>query len=179
MEERLRAQDVEYRGQCEELRVKVQQILKDRDAQMREKARTGVTFKSGLCVILLLGSLHEHTNDGMQVAMHAREWQEKVAGKGSRNDKQQQPPQRQQQPPRPTGRRPVAGGRPAEKHQPAFAPYPQQPPPAWEHQAGDAAYHPNQPQPQQQRPQRRGAGPVGREGEGRYPAPGMSRRERV
>lgn len=52
MEERLRAQDVEYRRQCEELRVKVQQILKDRDTQMREKARIvwalrGVTWMDG------------------------------------------------------------------------------------------------------------------------------------
>lgn len=35
LEERLHAQDVEYRRQCEELRMKVQQLLKDRDQQVR------------------------------------------------------------------------------------------------------------------------------------------------
>lgn len=37
LEQRLHSQDVEYRRQCEELRVKVQQLMRDRDAQMRAK----------------------------------------------------------------------------------------------------------------------------------------------
>ena len=39
LEERLRAQDVDYRRQCEELRMRVQHLLKERDRSMREKVR--------------------------------------------------------------------------------------------------------------------------------------------
>jgi hypothetical protein len=69
MEERLHAQDVEYRRQCEELRMKVQGLLRDRDHHMREK-----------------------------VALHAREWQERVGSPGANKKQQQQQQQPSAQP---------------------------------------------------------------------------------
>eukprot|EP00624_Nannochloropsis_granulata_P004355 evm.model.NODE_3177_length_20199_cov_24.013615.3 len=69
MSERLHAQDVEYRRQCEELRMKVQGLLRDRDHHMKEK-----------------------------VALHAREWQERVGSPGANMNKNMKQQQQQQQP---------------------------------------------------------------------------------
>ncbi len=75
MEERLHAQDVEYRRQCEELRLKVHGLLRERDHSMREK-----------------------------VALHAREWQERVGGAASAGAKRgQQLPVRAPAGPSPPG----------------------------------------------------------------------------
>jgi hypothetical protein len=157
LEERLRAQDVEYRRQCEELRVKVQQLLRDRDQAMRAK-----------------------------VASHAREWQEKAAGavagkaagagaaakayrRGPRPQQQQAQPQQQM----PRGY-PQQQPEQEQEQQQGGGAWEQPPPPPQQQMAPEEAYQPQQPQ---QRPARRGAAAVGRGG--RYPAPSMNRRERV
>ncbi|TFJ84787.1 hypothetical protein NSK_003819 [Nannochloropsis salina CCMP1776] len=59
MEERLQAQDVEYRRQCEELRLKVQGLLRERDHSLRDK-----------------------------LVLHAREWQQRVGAKGGASKRQ-------------------------------------------------------------------------------------------
>ncbi|GAB5032723.1 Hypothetical protein NocV09_01001690 [Nannochloropsis oceanica] len=85
MAERLHAQDIEYRRQCEELRMKVQGLLRDRDQHMKEK-----------------------------VALHAREWRERVGSPGAnmnKDVKQQQQQQQQQNPaPQPHVRSSSGGG---------------------------------------------------------------------